>query len=151
MALPDRSAGNRPTTLALIHQSVKDLSRSRRTNRPARVPCRLRPLHERLLSPATGLLLALPAPYPPGRPFPIPVTSLSSAPSIRFGGFGLSTGLSVSVDRVSSSLETCWNLGASGLYGQRLTLKYLCALRGETDGLYFDASSLLSKAKTRIS
>ena len=63
----------------------------------------------------------------------------------------LSTGLSVSVDRVSSSLETCWNLGASGLYGQRLTLKYLRALRGETDGLYFDASSLLSKAKTRIS
>ena len=63
----------------------------------------------------------------------------------------LSTGLSVSVDRVSSSLETCWNLGAPGLYGQRLTLKYLRALRGGTDGLHFDASSLLSKAKTRVS
>ena len=67
VALPDRSAGNRPTTLSLIHQSVKDLSHSRRTNRPARVPCCLRPPHERLLSPATSLLLAQPAPYPPGR------------------------------------------------------------------------------------
>ncbi len=63
----------------------------------------------------------------------------------------LSAGLSVSVDRVSSSLETCWNLGGSGLYGQRLTLKYLRALRGEIDGLHFDASSLLSKGKTRTS
>ena len=67
VALPDRNAGNRPTILALIHQSVEGISHSRRTNRPARVPCCLRPPHERLLSPATGLLLAPPAPYPPGR------------------------------------------------------------------------------------
>ena len=67
VALPDRSTGNRPTILALIHQSVEGISHSRRTNRPARVPCCLRPPHERLLSPATGLLLAPPAPYPPGR------------------------------------------------------------------------------------
>ena len=66
-ALPDRSAGNRSTTPSLIHQSVEDLSNSRRTNRPARVPCCLRPLHERLLSLVTGLLLAPPVPYPPGR------------------------------------------------------------------------------------
>ena len=63
----------------------------------------------------------------------------------------LNTGLSVSVDRVSSSLETCWNLGAPGIHGQRLTLKYLRALHGGTDGIHFDASSLLSKAKPRIS
>ena len=62
----------------------------------------------------------------------------------------LNTGLSLSVDRVSSNLETCWNLGDPGLYGQRLTLKYLRALRGGTDGLHLDASSLLSKAKTRL-
>ena len=68
VALPDRSAGNRPTILALIHQSVKGISHSRRTNRPARVPCCLWPPHERLLSPATGLLPAPPVPYPPGRP-----------------------------------------------------------------------------------
>ena len=62
----------------------------------------------------------------------------------------LNTGLSLSVDRVSSRLETCWNLGNSGLYGQRLTLKYLRALRGGTDGFHLDASSLLSKAKTPL-
>ena len=62
----------------------------------------------------------------------------------------LNTGLSLSVDRVSSNLETCWHLGAPGLYGPRLTLKYLRALRGGTDGFHLDASSLLSKAKTRL-
>ena len=63
----------------------------------------------------------------------------------------LNTGLSLSVDRVSSSLETCWNLGDHGLYGTRLTLEYLRAIRGGTDGFHFDASSLVSKVKTRIS
>ena len=63
----------------------------------------------------------------------------------------LATGLSLSVDRVSSSLETCWNLGDHGLYGPRLTLEYLRALRGGTDGFHFDASYLLRKAKIRIS
>ena len=62
----------------------------------------------------------------------------------------LNTGLSLSVDRVSSNLETCWHLGAPSVYGPRLTLKYLRALRWGTDGFHLDASSLLSKAKTRL-
>ena len=35
----------------------------------------------------------------------------------------LNTGLSLSVDRVSSNLWTCWNLGTPGLVGPPLTLK----------------------------
>ena len=54
----------------------------------------------------------------------------------------LNTGLSLSVDRVSSSLKTCWNLGTHGLHGQRLTLNYLRALQRRTDGFHFDTSSL---------
>ena len=57
----------------------------------------------------------------------------------------LNTGLSLSVDRVSSNLETCWNLGYRGLYGQRLTLEYLRALHRGVDGFRFDASALLSR------
>ena len=67
MALPDRSVGNRPSILSLIHQSVKGISHSRRTNRPARVPCCLRPPHEQLPLANNRPLLAPPVPYPPGR------------------------------------------------------------------------------------
>ena len=42
----------------------------------------------------------------------------------------LNTGLSLSVDRVSSNLETCWNLGQPGVSGTPLTLQYLRALGG---------------------
>ena len=66
-SLPDRGAGSRPTTLALIHQPVQGLSNSRRTHRPARVPCCLRPLHERLPSSTTGPQLAPSSRNPPGR------------------------------------------------------------------------------------
>ena len=52
----------------------------------------------------------------------------------------LNTGLSLSVDRVSSSLETCWNLGPPGLSGPRLTLRYLRALRLACTGFRLDTS-----------
>ena len=87
---PDRYADNQPTTLVLIHQSVENLSHSRRTNRPARVPCCLRPLHERLPSQATGHYW--PRIVPEIRrvgPLSIPAMSRSSALTTRFGGFGL--------------------------------------------------------------
>ena len=56
-SLPDGGAGNRPTTLSLIHQPVEDLSNSRRAHGTARVPGCLRPPHERLTQPTTGPLL----------------------------------------------------------------------------------------------
>lgn len=59
----------------------------------------------------------------------------------------LDTGLSLSVDRVSSNLQTCWHLGKPGQSGPRLTIQYLRALRGGPDGFRFDASSFLSTAK----
>ena len=56
----------------------------------------------------------------------------------------LNTGLSLSVDRVSSSLETCWNLGAPGMAGPSLTLQYLRALRGDCEVFRLDTSRLLA-------
>ena len=55
----------------------------------------------------------------------------------------LNTGLSLSVDHVSSSLETCWNLGTHGLAGPSLTLQYLRALHGDHEGFRLDTSRLL--------
>ena len=55
----------------------------------------------------------------------------------------LNTGLSLSVDRVSSNLETCWYLGANGLSGPHLTLQYLRALRAGCGGFRLDSSLLL--------
>ena len=55
----------------------------------------------------------------------------------------LNTGLSLSVDRVSSSLKTCWNLGAPGLVGPSLTLQYLRALQGDHHTFRIDPSLLL--------
>ena len=57
----------------------------------------------------------------------------------------LNTGLSLSVDRVSSNLETCWNLGQSGVSGPPLTLQYLQALRGHDGHLRVDTSQPLFK------
>ncbi len=54
----------------------------------------------------------------------------------------LNAGLSLSVDRVSSNLETCWNLGAPGTSGPALTLQYLRALRGGPDVFRLDTDSL---------
>jgi len=58
----------------------------------------------------------------------------------------LNTGMSLSVDRVSSSLETCWNLGAPGLAGPAAALQYLRALRREHGMVHLDASRLLADA-----
>ena len=55
----------------------------------------------------------------------------------------LNTGLSLSVDRVSSRLETCWNLGAPGIAGPPLTLRYLRALKKDGEMFHLDTSSLL--------
>ena len=52
----------------------------------------------------------------------------------------LNSGLSLSVDRVSSNLETCWHLGATGHSGPGLTAQYLQALRPRGNGFHFDAS-----------
>lgn len=54
----------------------------------------------------------------------------------------LNTGLSLSVDRVSSSLETCWYLGKPGHTGPSLTLQYLRAIRTSPHGFRFDTSLL---------
>ena len=55
----------------------------------------------------------------------------------------LNTGLSLSVDRVSSNLQTCWNLGALGLVGPPVTLQYFRALREDGETFRLDASHLL--------
>ena len=52
----------------------------------------------------------------------------------------LNTGLSLSVDRVSSNLNTCWNLGSAGTSGPSLTLQYLAALTGRSGYFYVDTS-----------
>ena len=59
----------------------------------------------------------------------------------------LNTGLSLSVDRVSSNLETCWYLGAKGLSGPRVTLQYLRALSSGCYGFCLDTSLLLPGIK----
>ena len=41
----------------------------------------------------------------------------------------LSEGLSLSVDRVSSRLDSCWNLGLPGAHGPTTTVHYLSALK----------------------
>ena len=55
----------------------------------------------------------------------------------------LNTGLSLSVDRVSSNLRTCWKLGTPGLVGPPLTLKYFRALIPEGPKVRLDVSQLL--------
>ena len=55
----------------------------------------------------------------------------------------LNTGLSLSVDRVSSNLETCWNLGAPGHSGPPVALQYLRALRGENEEFHIDISGFV--------
>ena len=52
----------------------------------------------------------------------------------------LNTGPSLSVDRVSSNLQTCWNLGALGLSGPPITLQYLRALSGGNGEFHIDTS-----------
>lgn len=58
----------------------------------------------------------------------------------------LNTGLSLSVDRVSSNLETCWKLGTPGLIGPGLTLQYLRAFNGNCGNFRLDTSRLLDNA-----
>ncbi len=52
----------------------------------------------------------------------------------------LNSRLSLSVDRVSSNLETCWHLGTTGHSGPGLTTQYLRALRPQRNGFHFNAS-----------
>ena len=52
----------------------------------------------------------------------------------------LNTGLSLSVDRVSSNLKTCWNLGQQGVSGPSLTLQYLRAFDKQNGHLCVDTS-----------
>ena len=59
----------------------------------------------------------------------------------------LNTGLSLSVDRVSSNLQTCWNLGPPGLAGPSLTLEYLRALHCENGRFHFDSTNLLANIR----
>ena len=58
----------------------------------------------------------------------------------------LNSGLSLSVDQVSSSLDTCWRLGDHGVSGPSLTLKYLRALRRDPEGFRFETSSLMASS-----
>ena len=55
----------------------------------------------------------------------------------------LGTGLSLSVDRVSSNLLTCWNLGDPGLVGPPVTLQYLRALKKDGPNFRLEVSRLL--------
>lgn len=56
----------------------------------------------------------------------------------------LASGLSLSVDQVSSNLETCWNLSPRGLRGPRAALAYLNAItsKGSDLGHAFNVEAL---------
>ena len=54
----------------------------------------------------------------------------------------LNDGLSLSVDRVSSKLDTCWNLGPPGSKGMTTTMQYLRALRPADGAFEFQVDSL---------
>lgn len=54
----------------------------------------------------------------------------------------LSNGLSLSVDRVSSRLDSCWNLGLPGSRGVTTTLQYLRAVKASGDEFRLDVDSL---------
>ena len=63
----------------------------------------------------------------------------------------LNEGLSLSVDRVSSKLDTCWNLGSPGSKGITTTMQYLLALqpKGEAFELQVDLLGLPSRSAHR--
>ena len=106
-SLPDGGAGNRPTTLSLIHQPVEDLSNSRRTHRPARVPGCLRPLHTRLTQPTTGPLLVPSTRSRPARSRLHPCQVPFRCPHSRFGGFGLGFGSTSAAMTIGQYLTPC--------------------------------------------
>lgn len=54
----------------------------------------------------------------------------------------LRSGLSLSVDEVSSDLETCWNLSPGAKRGHRATLAYLRAIGKTADGLRLSTRAL---------
>ena len=56
----------------------------------------------------------------------------------------LREGFSLSVDKVSSDLEACWNLGKAGGKGVSITLEYLRALTCVEGEYFLDTSKLLS-------
>ena len=55
----------------------------------------------------------------------------------------LNAGLSLSVDQVSSSLDTCWFLGDPGVSGPNLTLRYLRALCRGSEGFRFQVQGFV--------
>lgn len=61
----------------------------------------------------------------------------------------LNDGLSLSVDRVSSRLDTCWNLGFPGSKGVTTTIRYLRALTPANGTFRFDVDSLLEQRAGR--
>ena len=60
----------------------------------------------------------------------------------------LNEGLSLSVDRISSKLDTCWNLGPPGSKGITTTMRYLLALHPRGDAFEIQVD-LLSLAKRK--
>ena len=56
----------------------------------------------------------------------------------------LNSGISLSVDKVSSNLQTCWNLGGYGLSGPRLTNMYLHAMHMKAGNMRFSSSQLVT-------
>ncbi|MGQ0552231.1 MAG: hypothetical protein ACT4PU_03335 [Planctomycetota bacterium] len=52
---------------------------------------------------------------------------------------------SLSVDEVSSSLETCWNLAPAGVSGVEATLQYLRAMRAKGGRATLDASRIVRR------
>ena len=58
----------------------------------------------------------------------------------------LNEGLSLSVDRVSSKLNTCWNLGPPGSKGIATTMRYLLALNRNEGAFEFHVNSLSTPA-----
>ncbi len=54
----------------------------------------------------------------------------------------LDEGLSLSVDRVSSKLDTCWNLGHPGSKGITTTIRYLLALQPKRGAFAIQVASL---------
>lgn len=57
--------------------------------------------------------------------------------------------LSLSVDRISANLGTCWNLGPPGSRGVTTAVRYFQALKPTSHGFRFDVDSLLKSGLSR--
>ena len=56
---------------------------------------------------------------------------------------------SISVDKVSMALDSCWNIASLGIKGPNATAEYLSALKWEGNGLHFLAHYLYGAGKCR--